>query len=226
MRLPITVGRFKRTIATAYDELSVAEFNKLNDWAKAGGNDIVELYSIVTDIPKNTIANLKTSQAKLILDKNIAYLKFKWDTSKIKTPNVVALGALVGLVPDDIDELPFGQFVAIDQYLSELSEREDQSRVDIDRMCAVVLVFLWSSLYPDERFDVKKMKARFSIVESANYKDCYGVELFFWKKFYALRKREKGGLRNYLMLILLLLKSNVSRALVSLRRLMHLQAET
>lgn len=219
MRLPVKFGDNQRTFATTYEHLTVWEFHRLKDWADYGDNDMLLLYSILLAIDPKMIREIKRSQLDRVVGRHLTFLENKWDMTRIKTPPTIEIQSKILAVPANIDLISLGQYIGLDQYINELEKKPTNTVFDLERMQAVIMIVFWKDLFIDESFSLEKLKARKSLINSCNYKDCWAVEIFFWKAISKSRRKEKSSFRAMWTEMLNKLTQNNYRSSANLRRL-------
>ncbi len=217
--LPIIFGQEKKQMPTSWHDITVRQYYEIVKWRedirRGSPPNMVRLYAILLNVPYHIMKKVEVHSIKHVIEINIDWLQEP--VPQIKKPRKVTIDQKEITVPKDIEQIEFGQFIAVETELRNVVRAKGK---EFQRMSAVLSIFLYNQL-SDDQFTINRSKKIRPLINDMKFIEAYSLELFFWNRFKKLKQGKRDGFLTRKISTPLKLALRNLRNSVILQRLTH-----
>lgn len=189
--LPIVIDSVSYVMPTSWPDVPVKMYFDLlkctMGWQQKGRYDFVELYSIITGVPYETMSRCKQGDVDRLIEPNIKWVQTPLDVEALTIPAKVKIKGQWLIVPKDLQLEAFGQKASVDAEIQRIIA-SDMSNVDkrFEQIVSVCCIYFYKQITGSVDFDLDKALEQRKWIENAPICEMYPVAVFFSQRSTAL----------------------------------------
>lgn len=162
------------SIPTSYEELTVQQFVAISKTT-----DLVDILSILSDIPRGDWLNCSDIDIDITLAPWLAWLNIKKDWAALQPPQSIKVGERVIVVPRNLRVHTWGQKLLLEKIWRSVVNGQVN---EADAISESVAIYLQPAI-SNSKFDDNKIDEVKAIINELPIVDIYPIASFFFAKF-------------------------------------------
>lgn len=185
MKTIVIDDKFKASIPQGYEDLSFDQFHELDQWKISGGENIIELVSILTGVPNEILNRTNYGDFKNIILPQLGWTYKRPKLRLWKLPRKIEIMDKEIQIPLNAEYETLGQKVAVDsmfvKYLMEYAD--DANACAFHQMTYAIAAYISPKIREDGEFDMEYTTYIQRVLMEKPAKEIVPLGRFFLRKW-------------------------------------------